>query len=159
MGCRGHLGLASFHSILTDSRTQRIPLVLETPNYDDDLGVWAAEVDILNRLSTLSLSADGPSRLSTPSAVEDQLRIWTEEIRAAVKKARAAKDAKQAKSAARKQSKSRKGPKDDAGEDGEDEEQGIDTRERKEGELSDLSELSDLTAEEEAQLVDENRTL
>ncbi|EIN06965.1 AP endonuclease [Punctularia strigosozonata HHB-11173 SS5] len=153
---QGHLGLASFLNILTDSRTQGIPLVLETPNYDDDTGVWAAEVDILNRLSTLSL---GPRHLGTSPEVECQLKEWTEEVHAAVKKASVAKVAKQVKSATHRRLKSRKGPQGDAGQDEDGKEQESRAMEREQGGLSDLSELSDLTVEEEAQLVDENRTL
>jgi hypothetical protein len=42
---------------VSDPRTQAIPLVLETPNFDADREVWGTEVAVLNHLSTISTSS------------------------------------------------------------------------------------------------------
>ena len=44
---------------MTDPRLQNIPLILETPSFEDPK-VWQKEVDVLNRLS-------GPSVPESPS--------------------------------------------------------------------------------------------
>jgi len=46
----GQLSLLTFQHIVTDSRLHNIPLILETPNFDDD-GVWKKEVEVLHMLS------------------------------------------------------------------------------------------------------------
>ncbi|KAL1740167.1 xylose isomerase-like protein, partial [Schizophyllum fasciatum] len=50
---QGTLGLPAFHHIVTDPRTQNIPLILETPNGDHS-DVWRIEVDALYQLSRMS---------------------------------------------------------------------------------------------------------
>ncbi|KAL1706874.1 xylose isomerase-like protein [Schizophyllum commune] len=50
---QGTLGLPAFHHILTDPRTQNMPLILETPNGDNS-DVWHTEIDVLNRMSGMS---------------------------------------------------------------------------------------------------------
>ncbi|KAL1735376.1 xylose isomerase-like protein [Schizophyllum commune] len=50
---QGTLGLPTFHHILTDPRTQNMPLILETPNGDNS-DVWHTEIDVLNRMSGMS---------------------------------------------------------------------------------------------------------
>ncbi|EPQ57706.1 AP endonuclease [Gloeophyllum trabeum ATCC 11539] len=111
----GFLGLRTFHHILTDPRTRGLPLVMETPQYDD-VAVWQKELEVLNRLSTL------------PHPDEEVLAGWTEEIRAVVKEASVAmerkKEATKVKMAARKRK-----AQDDV--------------EVKEAELSELSDLTD----------------
>lgn len=58
--CSGHLGLQTFHHVLTDPRTQNIPLILETPTFDNNRIVWGAEISVLNRLSGFgSKTGDG----------------------------------------------------------------------------------------------------
>ncbi|KAJ2927952.1 hypothetical protein H1R20_g9150, partial [Candolleomyces eurysporus] len=47
----GTLGLPAFTSILTDPRTQGIPLILETPSFEKPKEVWGVEISVLNRLS------------------------------------------------------------------------------------------------------------
>ncbi|RXW16255.1 hypothetical protein EST38_g9599 [Candolleomyces aberdarensis] len=47
----GTLGLPAFASILTDPRTQDIPLILETPSFEKPKEVWGVEISVLNRLS------------------------------------------------------------------------------------------------------------
>ncbi|KAF8879993.1 hypothetical protein CPB84DRAFT_1851973 [Gymnopilus junonius] len=47
----GHLGLQAFHHVLTDPRTQNIPLILETPTFDNNRAVWGTEIAVLIRLS------------------------------------------------------------------------------------------------------------
>jgi AP endonuclease-1 len=51
--CSGHIGISAFHRILTDTRIQGIPLILETPSFENP-EVWATEIEALNKLSTLS---------------------------------------------------------------------------------------------------------
>jgi AP endonuclease-1 len=52
MDCaRGHLGLATFQHVLTDSRIHNIPIVLETEGFEKD-EVWEKEIEVLNRLSS-----------------------------------------------------------------------------------------------------------
>ena len=43
----------TFAHILTDPRTQNMPLILETPNGDNS-DVWHTEIDVLNRMSRMS---------------------------------------------------------------------------------------------------------
>ena len=50
---RGTLGLPAFHHVLTDPRTQNMPLIRETPNGDNS-DVWHTEIDVLNRMSGMS---------------------------------------------------------------------------------------------------------
>ncbi|KAL1757197.1 xylose isomerase-like protein [Schizophyllum commune] len=50
---QGTLGLPAFHHILTDPRTQNMPLILETPNGDNS-DVWHTEIDVLNQMSGMS---------------------------------------------------------------------------------------------------------
>lgn len=85
----GFLGLKTFHHILTDERIQNIPLVMETPQYDDD-EVWRKELEVLNRLSGLSISEEAKTKGA-------DLASWTDEIRAVVKAANAAGNTKGAK--------------------------------------------------------------
>ncbi|ETW86372.1 hypothetical protein HETIRDRAFT_240647, partial [Heterobasidion irregulare TC 32-1] len=47
----GALTISAFSHVLSDSRMQGIPLVLETPAHDLD-AVWSAEIAALNRLSS-----------------------------------------------------------------------------------------------------------
>ncbi|KAF8886870.1 xylose isomerase-like protein [Gymnopilus junonius] len=51
----GHLGLQAFHHVLTNPRTQNIPLILETPTFDNNRAVWGTEIAVLNRLSGSSI--------------------------------------------------------------------------------------------------------
>jgi AP endonuclease-1 len=55
---RGDLGIAAFAHIVSDPRTQGIPLVLETPNAEADRTVWSTEVAALNALA-MSVDPDG----------------------------------------------------------------------------------------------------
>ncbi|THU82430.1 AP endonuclease [Dendrothele bispora CBS 962.96] len=65
----GHLTLQAFYHILRDPRTQGIPMVLETPCYENSKGledsweIWRKEVEVLNRLSRIDgdLSLPGVS--------------------------------------------------------------------------------------------------
>ncbi|PPQ82818.1 hypothetical protein CVT25_009196 [Psilocybe cyanescens] len=47
----GHLGLLSFLHILQDPRTQNIPLILETPSFEQAKEVWGTEIAVLQRVS------------------------------------------------------------------------------------------------------------
>ena len=47
----GALTISAFSHVLSDSRTQGIPLILETPAHDL-VAVWSVEISALNRLSS-----------------------------------------------------------------------------------------------------------
>ncbi len=102
--CRGHLGLRTLAHILGDPRTRDIPLVLETPAYDvptgssaaareslatQGMGVWRAEVAVLNQLAGRSEEEVG----------EEEIGEMRAEIADAVKKASKARDVKGKKAA------------------------------------------------------------
>lgn len=48
----GHLGISAFRHIVSDLRTQNIPLILETPMFDAT-EIWRKEISTLNNLSKL----------------------------------------------------------------------------------------------------------
>lgn len=50
--CSGQLGISAFRHIVSDSRTQNIPLILETPIFDAT-EIWMKEIYTLNHLSKL----------------------------------------------------------------------------------------------------------
>lgn len=122
----GHLGLQAFAYVLGDPRTQGIPLVLETPNFDDARAVWATEIAVLNRLSPGGASgSDTDPSVAQGGGLEDgdgEAGGWTEEIRQAVVVAKKAKDAKEGVKKARKSAK--RGDNDELDE-GEDDASGI----------------------------------
>ena len=60
---RGYLGLAAFRHILTDPRTQNIPLILETPSFEQPEDVWGTEIAILQRISGVEQGPAGKDRL------------------------------------------------------------------------------------------------
>jgi len=47
----GYLGINAFRHILQDPRTQNIPLILETPNFEQPKEVWGKEIGILQTLT------------------------------------------------------------------------------------------------------------
>jgi AP endonuclease-1 len=58
---RGKFAISTFCHILTDPRTQNIPLILETPSFEAN-EIWEKEIDVLNRIATASgsgLDLDG----------------------------------------------------------------------------------------------------
>ncbi|CAL1705842.1 unnamed protein product [Somion occarium] len=89
----GYLSLSTFAHIVVDPRTKNIPLILETPAFDnpgpnvsDGMDVWKKEVDILNRLSNCQDAED--------DADAEKLDEWTEEIQEVVNEASAKKNAR-----------------------------------------------------------------
>ncbi|KAI0355492.1 AP endonuclease [Trametes cingulata] len=103
----GHLGLATFARILADPRTRGIPLILETPAYDvpssgsaaarerlaaEGMGVWRAEVGVLNRISGRGLLGEGHAE--GEGVGENEMEEMRREIEDAVKKASKLRDAK-----------------------------------------------------------------
>jgi hypothetical protein len=70
---RGQLGIAAFRHILQDPRTQKIPLILETPGFKSE-GVRGKEIGLLQALT------------STPSATqsEEDLQSLVDELRSAI---------------------------------------------------------------------------
>lgn len=71
---RGYLGITAFRHILQDPRTQNIPLILETPSFEQPKEVWGKEIGILHTLTDDS---------ETNSKYEEDL----EELRSVVKEA------------------------------------------------------------------------
>ena len=47
---RGEIGLSAFKHIVSDKRTQNIPLILETPSQDDG-EIWRVEIATLHSLT------------------------------------------------------------------------------------------------------------
>jgi AP endonuclease 1 len=83
---------------VSDPRTQGIPLVLETPNFDADRDVWGTEIAVLNRLSLVPASTSpDDAKETTKSSVSGDAESGAEEIRETVMRARKAADAKKAK--------------------------------------------------------------
>ncbi|KAI0761411.1 xylose isomerase-like protein [Irpex lacteus] len=100
----GHLTLRTFSHILSDERTQGIPLILETPAHDGkgksrnkskgmEWDVWKKEVEILGRLVTLPQTSPSTLPVSESWDASDEkdeqeneqlLAKWTEEIRGVV---------------------------------------------------------------------------
>ncbi|KAI0774657.1 xylose isomerase-like protein [Trametes elegans] len=137
----GHLGLRTFAHVLADPRTRDLPLILETPAYDvpagssaaardrlatEGMGVWRAEVSVLNRLSGRDLAdEDDESGGDAANAVGgNEMAGLREEIEGAVKAASKLRDAKGKKasgdSKAKKKGKRKKADadKDEEAEDG-----------------------------------------
>jgi AP endonuclease-1 len=89
--------LSTFAHILRDPRTQGIPLVVETPNFDDDRAVWTGEVRVLNALSEhrspplSEVSEAGTSTHGKNSAINE----WMKELTVAVEDAKQRKEAKE----------------------------------------------------------------
>ncbi|PPQ68236.1 hypothetical protein CVT24_005044 [Panaeolus cyanescens] len=91
----GHLGLQAFKHIVNDPRTQNIPLVLETPSFEQPREVWGKEIEVLQRISGSSQrgavpEARGDDDVATvPARADDAptLEAYVEEIRHAVKTA------------------------------------------------------------------------
>ncbi|KAF5347887.1 hypothetical protein D9756_010143 [Leucocoprinus leucothites] len=48
----GHLGLGAFRNLMNDECVQNIPLILETPNFEAPMELWAKEIAVLQQLST-----------------------------------------------------------------------------------------------------------
>lgn len=71
---RGYLGINTFRHILRDPRTQNIPLILETPSFEQPKEVWGKEIRILQTLA---------GNLEATQSEED----LQEEVRHAVKEA------------------------------------------------------------------------
>ncbi|TFY64963.1 hypothetical protein EVJ58_g2280 [Rhodofomes roseus] len=91
----GELGLATFAHVLSDPRTRDLPLILETPAYDEPgtsasrlgkegMDVWRKEVEVLNRFGN-GVHGEGE---------EAKMYDWTEEIREVVQAASRKHDAK-----------------------------------------------------------------
>ncbi|TFK79502.1 AP endonuclease, partial [Polyporus arcularius HHB13444] len=105
----GHLGLRTFAHILSDPRTRDIPLILETPAYDvptgssaaarerlatEGMGVWRAEVSVLNRLSGRLTDESGEEEEAEGGGLESELEAGRKEIANAVAKASKLRDGK-----------------------------------------------------------------
>lgn len=87
----GQLGISVFRHIVSDSRTQNIPLILETPMFDAT-EIWKKEISTLNCLSKL---ADGGKVSETEMSL-------VEEITSLVRNRATNKGAKASKTRARK---------------------------------------------------------
>ncbi|KAF9043939.1 xylose isomerase-like protein [Panaeolus papilionaceus] len=88
----GYLGLQAFKHIVNDPRTQNLPLVLETPSFEQPRDVWGKEIEVLQRISgcTPPTTSQPPSPNAEPadkssSQDDNELEDYVEEIRKAVK--------------------------------------------------------------------------
>src|SRR6266481_10215378 len=70
----GQLGISVFRHIVSDSRTQHIPLILETPMFDAT-EIWTKEISTLNCLSKLVNDSKVPeTELSLVDAITSLVR-------------------------------------------------------------------------------------
>jgi len=76
---RGHLGIITFQHILQDPRTQNIPLILETPSFEQPKEVWGKEIGVLQMLT------------SAPGVIksEEDLQSLVQNFKSAVEEAEA----------------------------------------------------------------------
>ncbi|KIJ92808.1 hypothetical protein K443DRAFT_13322 [Laccaria amethystina LaAM-08-1] len=87
----GHIGILAFQHILNDPRVQNIPLILETPSFEQPAEVWGKEIEVLMKLSGSSgnLGDGGPStKLEEGGSAADEdasRRALEAVIRASVK--------------------------------------------------------------------------
>ncbi|TCD66811.1 hypothetical protein EIP91_000947 [Steccherinum ochraceum] len=116
----GELKLSTFSHILTDPRTQGIPLILETPAFDgpgakltEGMDVWKTEVDVLGRIA--AHASEDEEVAGDEGRREEELVKWTEEIRDVVGEMKKTKEAKgggtKAKMTAKVKGKDRRGKK------------------------------------------------
>ncbi|KAI0786179.1 xylose isomerase-like protein [Abortiporus biennis] len=99
----GHLKLSTFSHILTDPRTQNIPLILETPAFDgpggtlaEGMDIWKKEIEVLNKISLSTITSSSKTELN-----EGELETWQDEIEKVVNRVSAEKDAKTKKATSR----------------------------------------------------------
>jgi len=71
--CSGHIGLPAFRHIVSDSRLQNIPLVLETPSFEST-EIWTQEVDVLNQLSSMVGADDEAAVAEMKIAIEEAVK-------------------------------------------------------------------------------------
>ncbi|KAJ7612086.1 xylose isomerase-like protein [Roridomyces roridus] len=101
----GHIGLTAFHHILNDVRMQGIPLILETPSFEQP-EVWATEIAVLDGLSGFDLQS------------EEGLDGLVERVKAVVKRAEGGgKKGKKGKKAPAKKGKKKEEQEDEEDED------------------------------------------
>jgi AP endonuclease 1 len=103
---RGHLSILAFHHILTDPRTQDLPLILETPSFEVE-EVWRKEVEVLNRIS-VQPEQEGEGREGEEGARET-LKSLEGELRDVVKAAGGSSKTAAKAGSAKKTAKKRKG--------------------------------------------------
>ncbi|KAG1899756.1 xylose isomerase-like protein [Suillus fuscotomentosus] len=69
----GHLGISTFRHIVSDPRTQDIPLILETPTFEAT-EIWTKEISALNRLSLVDDSEVLETELSLVNEITSLVR-------------------------------------------------------------------------------------
>ncbi|KAG1839181.1 xylose isomerase-like protein [Suillus tomentosus] len=69
----GHLGISTFRHIVSDPRTQDIPLILETPTFEAT-DIWTKEISALNRLSLVDDSEVLETELSLVNEITSLVR-------------------------------------------------------------------------------------
>lgn len=107
---RGYLKLTTFSHILSDPRTQDIPLILETPSFeevskkgdDDAMEMWRKEVEVLHRLADPSIHG-----------TDKDMERWTNEIEEVASRKKLKTKAKTLKGDAARRRKSTKAPHED----------------------------------------------
>jgi AP endonuclease-1 len=68
------MGITAFQHILQDPRTRNIPLIVETPSFDQPMVVWGKEIAVLQALTSIP-----PATQS-----EEDLQSLVDELRSAV---------------------------------------------------------------------------
>lgn len=87
----GHLGIATFRHIVSDPRTQDIPLILETPTFEAT-DIWTKEIAALNCLSNLVEDNEVPeTELSLVNEITSLVRSHAASKTEKASKARARK--------------------------------------------------------------------
>ncbi|KAF3153356.1 hypothetical protein TWF569_002304 [Orbilia oligospora] len=66
----GFLGLSAFRNVMNTKEFHDLPMVLETPLANDDVGVWAKEIKLLESL--VGLEADDPTFLALEKEYADK---------------------------------------------------------------------------------------
>lgn len=69
----GHIGISTFRHIVSDPRTQDIPLILETPTFEAT-EIWTKEISALNRLSFVDDSEVLETELSLVNEITSLVR-------------------------------------------------------------------------------------
>jgi AP endonuclease-1 len=86
----GHLGIATFRHVVSDPRTQDIPLILETPTFEAT-DIWTKEISALNCLSNLVDSEVPETELSLVNEITSLVRSYATKKTGKTSKTRARK--------------------------------------------------------------------
>ncbi|KAF3906022.1 hypothetical protein ABW21_db0205460 [Orbilia brochopaga] len=91
----GFLGLSAFRNVMNTPEFHDIPMVLETPLVGDDLGVWAAEIKLLESL--IGMAPDDPEFLALDKEYADKGATARRHVMSKIEKKAGEKEAKEEK--------------------------------------------------------------